>query len=323
MSADDTRDIIRQVLEIEARSILDLVSRVDESASRAVEVLANCRGRVIATGIGKMGFVARKAAATLASTGTPAFYLNASEALHGDLGIVASSDVLLALSNSGETDEIVRLLPFMQRSSIPIIAITGAARSTLAQASAIVIDVGVANEADPDCPAPTCSTTAALAMCDALAIALMRRRGLTRDQFAIFHPGGQLGRKLLLTVGKLMKSGDRIPLAPPKLCLREAIVAMSRGGLGAVFVIDENRRLVGILTDGDLRRIFQAKTNPLDAKLDELMVRKPRSIGPDELAAYALQMMEKQSITVLPVVDAECHVVGALHLHDLLQAQLA
>ncbi len=323
MSADATRDIIRQVLEIEARSILDLVPRVDASTSQAVEVLAACQGRVIATGMGKMGCVARKAAATLASTGTPAFYLNASEALHGDLGIITSSDVLLALSNSGETDEIVRLLPFMQRSSIPIIALTGGARSTLAQASAIVIDVGVANEADLDCPAPTCSTTAALAMCDALAIALMRKRGLTRDQFAIFHPGGQLGRKLLLTVGNLMKSGDRIPLAQPKLILRDAIVTMSRGGLGAVFVIDEDRLLVGILTDGDLRRIFQAKTNPLDAKLDELMVRKPCSIGPDELAAYALQVMEKQSITVLPVVDAECHVVGALHLHDLLQAQLA
>ena len=323
MTADATRAIIREVLEIEARSILELVSRVDESASRAVEVLAGCQGRVIATGMGKMGCVARKAAATLASTGTPAFFLQASEALHGDLGIVTSSDVLLALSKSGETDEIVRLLPFMQRSSIPIVALTGAPQSSLGRASTVLIDVGVATEADPDCPAPTSSTTAALAMCDALAIALMRQRGLTREQFAIFHPGGQLGRKLLLTVGDVMKSGDRIPLAQSQVCLREAIVTMSRGGLGAVFVVDGNRRLIGILTDGDLRRIFQAKTNPLDAKLDELMVRKPRTIGTDELAAYGLQMMEKHSITVLPVVDIDGNIIGALHLHDLLQAQLA
>jgi arabinose-5-phosphate isomerase len=323
MSEAATCELIRRVLELESQAIRDLIPRVEASAAKAVEALAACRGRVITTGMGKMGCIARKAAATLASTGTPAIFLHASEALHGDLGIASSSDILLALSNSGETDELIRLIPFMQRASIPIICLTGSPKSTLAQASAIVIDTGVSQEADPECPAPTSSTTAALAMCDALAVALMRRRGLTRDQFAIFHPGGQLGRKLLLTVADLMKTGNKIPIARPDVQLREAIVRMSRGGLGAVFVQDPQERLMGILTDGDLRRIFESKSNPLDKTLDELMVRHPKQIGPCELAAAALRQMESHSITVLPVVDSDGRIVGALHLHDLLQAQLA
>jgi arabinose-5-phosphate isomerase len=323
MATDSIGGIIRRVLEIEARSISDLVARVDASTARAVEWLVACRGRVIVSGMGKMGCVARKFAATLASTGTPAIFVQASEALHGDLGIVTASDLVIALSNSGETEEIVALLPYLKRKSIPVIAMTGAPRSTLARASQVVIDVGVTAEADPECPAPTCSTTAALAMCDALAVAAMRQRGLTRDQFAIFHPGGQLGRKLLFKVAHLMTTGERIPLAAPHICLRDAIVAMSRGGLGALFIVDESRRLVGILTDGDLRRIFQAKPEPLQLRLDELMMRTPQTIGPDALAAEGLRVMEHKSITVLPVVDDAGVVIGALHLHDLLRAHLA
>ncbi len=323
MSDNDSQKIIRQVLEIEARSVLELIPRLSPEVDKAIDLLAACQGRVIAVGVGKMGCIARKAAATLASTGTPAVFLQASDALHGDLGIVTPSDVVLILSNSGQTDEILKLLPYLKRSSVPIIAMTGMPNSTLAQASSIVIDVGVAAEADPDCPAPTSSTTATLAMCDALAIALLRKRGLTREQFAIFHPGGNLGRKLLLTVGDLMRIGVRVPLASPSVCLREAIMTMSRGALGAVFVVDGSEQLVGILTDGDLRRIFQANPNPLDSRLEDLMIRGPRTISAEELAAEALRIMEVHSITVLPVVDREQHVVGALHLHDLLQAQLA
>lgn len=323
MSSAETQSIIRQVLATEAQSVLDLISRLGPAVEQAVDLLASCHGRVIAVGVGKMGCIARKAAATLASTGTPAVFLQASDALHGDLGIVTSADVALILSNSGQTDEILKLLPYLKRSAVPIIALTGSPTSPLAQSSSIVIDVGVAAEADPDCPAPTSSTTAALAMCDALAIALLRKRGLTRDQFAIFHPGGNLGRKLLTTVGDLMRRGERVPCSPPTVPLRDAIIAMTRGNLGAVFVVDDARRLVGILTDGDLRRVFQANSNPLDASLDELMIRTPRTIGENELAAEAIRTMEQKSITVLPVVDAEKRVVGALHLHDLLQAQLA
>ena len=323
MSDGETKKIIRQVLEIEARSVLDLIPRLTSAVDKAVELLAACQGRTIAIGMGKMGCIARKAAATFASTGTPAIFLQASDALHGDLGIVTSSDVVLILSNSGRTEEIIKLLPYLKRSAVPIIALTGSPSSSLAQASSVVIDVGVAAEADPNCPAPTSSTTATLAMCDALAIALLRKRGLTREQFAIFHPGGNLGRKLLLTVGDLMRLGDRVPLAALTICLRDAIMIMSRGGLGAVFVADAEQQLVGILTDGDLRRIFQANPNPLDSKLDHLMIRSPQTIRAEELAAQALQIMERQSITVLPVVDGQGRVVGALHLHDLLQAQLA
>lgn len=322
MSVDPTHATICQVLQLEADSICDLIPRVGSSAVQAVERLLACRGRIITTGMGKMGFVARKAAATLASTGTPAFFLQASEALHGDLGIVTKDDLVLALSNSGETEELIELIPHFQRAAVPIVALTGSPRSTLARASSVVVDIAVTSEADADCPAPTCSTTAALAMCDALAVALLKRRGLTRDQFAIFHPGGQLGRRLLLTVGNLMKRDERIPTAVATLRLRDAIVAMSRGGLGAVFVVDDSRKLLGILTDGDLRRIFQARANPLDATLFELMVTTPHVIAAEALAAQALRLMEDNAITVLPVVDADHRVCGALHLHDLLHAQL-
>jgi len=324
MSGDTTSQIVRRVLELEAQSILDLIPRLNSAAADlAVELLAECRGRVIAIGMGKMGCIARKAAATFCSTGTPAIFLPASEALHGDLGIVTSSDVAFILSNSGETEEILKLLPYLQRQSVPMIALTGSTKNNLARAANVVIDVGVTREADENCPAPTSSTTTTLAVCDALAVALLRKRGLTREEFALLHPGGNLGRKLLLTVEQLMRRGNRIPLTVAETVLREAIVLMSRGGLGAVFVIDSQNHLTGILTDGDLRRIFQSKSNPLDVPIQELMIREPHAIGPDELAARALRVMEDSAITVLPVVDDQWRVIGAIHLHDLLHAQLA
>lgn len=323
MSHPSINETMRRVLESEAQSILDLIPRLNASADRTIELLAGCSGRVIAVGMGKMGSVARKAAATLSSTGTPAIFLQPSEALHGDLGIVTAQDVALVLSHSGETEEILRLLPYLQRASVPIVALTGSEKNSLARAATVVLNVGVQSEADAECPAPTCSTTAALAMCDAVAVALMRRRGLTREQFAIFHPGGNLGRKLLLTVGQLMRRGENVPTVPPDTRLREAIVTISKGSIGAVFATNGDGRLQGILTDGDLRRIFQSTPNPLDMPLSQWMIKQPHTIAADALAAKALRLMEDRAVTVLPVVDEQGRVTGAIHLHDLLQAQLA
>ena len=251
------------------------------------------------------------------------FSLHPGEAVHGDLGIVTEADILIALSNSGETDEVIDLIPFMSRLGVPIIAITGSKNNSLANRADYLISMEIESEADSVVMAPTTSTTVALAVCDALAIALMHRRGFTREQFAIFHPGGNLGRKLLLTVANVMHTGERIPLLEPGQTLREAIPLMSAKGLGAGLIVDNNQNLCGIFTDGDLRRTFANSENPLEHAVENHMTLRPASIQPDALAAEALRLMEARNITVLPVVDASNQLVGVLHLHDLVRVGLA
>lgn len=314
---------IREIIERESEALTTLSRRLDESVAQAIQRLLNCTGRVIVSGMGKAGLIGRKAAATFCSTGTPASFLHPAEAIHGDLGLVHAQDLLLALSNSGETNEVLALLPYMRRFAIPVISLTGNPRSTLAQQSDIVIDVSVIGEADPKSPAPTSSTTCMLAMCDGLALTLMRCRGFEEEQFAIFHPGGYLGRKLLLRVGDVMRIEPALPLVRRNDSLRDTIVTMSRQGLGCAFVVNEKSVLEGIITDGDLRRIFETHRNPLGESIATMMVCRPQTIGPEQLAASALKIMEDLKITVLPVVDDTGECLGGVHLHDLVRQGLA
>lgn len=319
-----------EVLKKEANAILAAAQRVDDSATQAVQILYSCKGRVIVTGMGKMGCIARKAAATFCSTGTPAIFLHPSEAVHGDLGIVTENDVLVVLSNSGETRELMELLPFVVRLGVPVICITGNTNSSLAQRATVVIDAAVESEADPISVAPTSSTTVTLAMSDALAVALMNRRGFTKEQFAIFHPGGNLGGKLLIKVSDLMHRNDKVPLSLETETLQQGIETISEKGLGAVFVVSETQNVLGVLTDGDLRRIIQSTLpvdrNVLEEPMSKLMSFNPKMIEANCLAAEALRLMEDNGITVLPVVNRTGEtntLVGVIHLHDLIRVGLA
>lgn len=314
---------IRNVLESESRAISLVAARIDATIEQPLELMFALKGRLIFTGVGKMGYIGRKAAATFCSTGSPAIFLHAGEAAHGDLGIVTSEDVVVALSNSGQTAELLNLLPYLHRFDIPMICITGNADSELARRSRYAIDIGITCEADPNQLAPTSSTTVALAVCDALAIALARRRGFTKDQFAIFHPGGNLGRKLLLTTAELMHRGKDIPCAKPDVSLRDAMLEISRKRLGAILIVDGSNRLQGIITDGDLRRILQQNQNPWGDSIAAYMSENPIRISDDSLAADALRLMQESQITVLPVVNADSIVCGIVHLHDLIRAGLA
>ncbi len=317
-----------EVLHKESAAILAAAQRVNGSIETAIEYLFDCNGRVIVTGMGKMGCIARKAAATFCSTGTPAVFLHPGEAVHGDLGNVTENDVLIVLSNSGETREVVSLLPYMARLGIPVIALTGNPGSSLALRSQVVIDTGVECEADPIAVAPTSSTTVVLAMCDGLAIALMNRRGFTREQFAIFHPGGTLGGKLLVNVADLMHIGETIPkISLKNTTLEDAIHVISSKGLGAVFVVSGFGDVVGIVTDGDLRRIIETSArdstgNVWEEPLSNHMCRAPKTIDVNALAAEALKLMEDHGISILPVCEAG-KLVGVVHLHDLIRAGLA
>lgn len=314
---------IKRVLEWEAACLQSAAARDHTAAGMVVEQAFACRGRVILTGMGKMGWVGRKAAATFCSTGTPSLFLHPSEAIHGDLGIVSADDLVIALSNSGETAELLALLPFLKRQGLPLVALTGKPRSTLAQQADFVIDVSVSAEADQISDAPTASTTVTMAICDALAVAVMKRRGFTREQFAIFHPGGFLGRKMLLTAADLMHRGDRIPRIYRDMALREAILVMSQKALGCGFVVDSQNQLLGILTDGDLRRVFSAHLNPLADPVANFFKPNPHAVSADCLAAEVLRLMEQHSIAVVPIVDGEKQLQGVIHLHDLLRAGLA
>jgi|LakMenEpi03Aug12_release.lakeMendotaPanAssembly.Ray.scaffolds.fasta_scaffold49665_2 arabinose-5-phosphate isomerase len=311
-----------EVLRWEAQSLTDLAARLDQRFVEAVHAILRCRGKLVLTGMGKMGSIAHKAAATFCSTGTPAVYLHPVEGLHGDLGVAVPGDLLLALSNSGQTEEVAALIPYLNRQVIPVIAITSSPESTLGKQANLVLNLGVEREADPITAAPTASTTTALALCDALAIAVARCRGLTAEQFAIFHPGGFLGRRLLLTVGELMHKGDQLPLIGPDATLRTAIVEISSKALGAVFVIAEDGTLGGILTDGDLRRSLTRTSNPLDEPVVRHMSARPQTTTAEVKAVAALQVMEQHAITVLPVVNQRGEPIGAVHLHDLVQAGL-
>ena len=312
-------DVGRRVLDIEARAVQALIERLDGEFSTAVDLLYDCKGKVVVSGMGKSGLIGQKIAATMASTGTPSFFLHPAEGLHGDLGMLARRDVLIAISNSGETQEILQLLPFTERMGIPVMAIVGRMGSTLAKNSAVALDVSVAEEACPMGLAPTASTTATLAMGDALAVALLEKRGFKEQDFAQFHPGGTLGRRLLVKVRDVMHVGEELPQVKEKVSAPEAILEMSAKKLGMTTVVDRAGALVGIITDRDLRRFLQQGGDFSKATAGSLASRHPKLIGPDELAAKAVEMMERYSITTLVVADNAKRIVGVVHLHDLLK----
>ena len=315
-------DTARRVLTIEARALADLVERLDERFARAVDIVFGAKGRVIVAGMGKSGIIGQKISATLSSTGTPSFFLHPAEALHGDLGRLVRDDVLVALSYSGETVELLRLLDTVKRLAIPLITMTGSPSSTLAQASDVVIDVGVCEEACPLGLAPTASTTAMLAVGDALAMAVLERRGFTEEDYATLHPGGGLGVRLR-RVEDVMHTGDRAPRVHPGDPIPEVIYEISRKGLGLATVVDDAGRLVGFISDGDLRRFFQREGNrALSLTASDCMTRQPVTIGSRELATRALNLMESRKITGLAVVDADGRLVGVVHLHDLWTTQM-
>ena len=312
----------QDVLRMEAEAILELVPRIDENFAAAVSLIFECEGRTVITGMGKSGLIGRKMAATLASTGTPSFYLHPAEGIHGDLGMVTAADVVIALSNSGETGEVLNILPSLRRIGAKIIAMVGNANSTLGKNADVILDVGVSKEACPLGLAPTSSTTAALAYGDALALALLKKHNFTASQFAIFHPGGSLGRKLLLTVGNIMHKGDENPTVLADTTVQDALFVITDKGLGAVSVVDENGIMQGVLTDGDIRRGLSKGVDFLQRPVRELMTANPKTITQDKLAAQALHLMESNKpkpITVLPVLDENRKVIGLLHMTDLVR----
>ncbi len=316
------RETARKVLEIEAEAIRELIPRLDESFDRAVETLFGCTGRVVATGMGKSGIIAQKISATLASTGSPSLFLHPAEAIHGDLGRIVKGDVLLAVSNSCDTEEILALVPWLKRLGSPVVALTGNARSPLAQAADGHLDVSIRAEACPLGLAPTASTTAALAMGDALSMALLERRGFTVEDFAVLHPGGRLGKKLL-RVEDLMHTGDDVPRVGPETAMKDVLFEMTRKRLGLTTVAGEDGKLLGMISDGDLRRQMERHGYALlDRKAAECMTRNPVLVGRRELATTALDLMETRKITSLLVTDAEGRVEGVLHLHDLWKTEM-
>jgi arabinose-5-phosphate isomerase len=313
----------RKVVEIEAQALHDLAARIDGGFAAACRLVLASRGRVVATGMGKSGHIARKIAATLASTGTPAFFVHPGEAGHGDLGMITDADVVLALSYSGESDEVLTLLPVLKRQGNALIAMTGKPQSTLARAADVHLDVSVAVEACPLDLAPTSSTTATLAMGDALAVALLEARGFTADDFARSHPAGSLGRRLLLHITDVMHAGDDVPRVQATATLSEALVEMSRKRLGMTSVVDAEGRLLGLFTDGDLRRTLDdAALDVRTAMIADVMTRNPRTIAADQLAVEAARLMESHKISGLIVVDDAHRAVGALNIHDLLRARV-
>ena len=313
----------RQVVEIEAQALQDLAARLDGGFAAACRLVLASKGRVVATGMGKSGHIARKIAATLASTGTPAFFVHPGEAGHGDLGMITDADVVLALSYSGESDEVLTLLPVLKRQGNAVIAMTGKPQSTLARAADVHLDVSVSVEACPLDLAPTSSTTATLAMGDALAVALLEARGFTADDFARSHPAGSLGRRLLLHITDVMHAGDDVPRVSATATLSEALVEMSRKRLGMTSVVDGEGRLLGLFTDGDLRRTLDdAALDVRTAMIADVMTRNPRTIAADQLAVEAARLMEDHKISGLIVVDDAGRAVGALNIHDLLRARV-
>ncbi|MDR1702984.1 MAG: KpsF/GutQ family sugar-phosphate isomerase [Sporomusaceae bacterium] len=314
----------KDCLAVEAEAILGLIPRINGSFAAAVDKVIKCRGRVVVTGMGKSGLIGKKIAATLASTGTPAFFLHPAEGIHGDLGMVTAEDIVLALSNSGETSEIVNILPAVRRIGAEVIAICGQEKSTLGQNADVYLDASVTKEACPLGLAPTASTTAALALGDALAVALLSLRKFTEEDFALFHPGGSLGKKLLLTVEDVMRTGSDIPMITADKTVKEALFVITAKGLGATLVVEslETAQIIGLVTDGDIRRSLEAGHEFLDKPVAELMTKKPRTITKDKLAAHALYTMEKNKprpITLLPVIDKNRQAIGIIHLTDLLR----
>ena len=313
-------DMGRQALRIEAQAVAALVDRLGDEFAAACRIFLECRGRVVVSGMGKSGHVGGKIAATFASTGTPSFFLHPAEASHGDLGMLTKGDAVLAISNSGETAELLTILPLIKRMGTPLVAMTGSANSTLAREADVHLDVSVPAEACPLNLAPTASTTATLAMGDALAVALLGHRGFTEADFARSHPGGALGRRLLLHVSDVMRRGSELPMVKADTPLSQGLLEMSRKGLGMTAVVDDRKHVVGVFTDGDLRRALDREIDIHGSKMADVMTAGCRSIGPQELAAEAVLLMERHAINGLLVLDASGMLVGALNVHDLLRA---
>jgi arabinose-5-phosphate isomerase len=310
----------RRVLSIESAAVAALEGRIGDAFIAACRLIHGCGGRVVVTGMGKSGHIGDKIAATFASTGTPAFFLHAAEASHGDVGMITPSDVIVALSNSGETAELIAILPVIKRLDAGLIALTGRPQSTLGRAATVVLDVSVAQEACPLNLAPTASTTATLAMGDALAVALLEARGFTEEDFARSHPGGTLGRRLLLHVEDVMRTGDQLPMVTVETLLRDGLVEMSSKGLGMTTIVDADRHVLGVFTDGDLRRILDKPLDLRSTRMGDVMTANPKSVRPRMLAAEAVHVMEATRITALPVLDETGKLVGALNVHDLFRA---
>lgn len=318
----DRRRLAERVLRLEAEAILGLLPKLNERFDRAVDLMRTCTGRVIVTGMGKSGLIGRKIAATLASTGTPAYFLHPAEGMHGDLGMLARGDVVVALSNSGETDEMLAIVPSLKRLGVSIILVTGNPQSTLAGQCEVVLDVSVPEEACPMNLAPTSSTTAALAMGDALAMVLLDLRGLRPEDFAAIHPRGHLGWRTLFRVRDLMHTGDDVPVVPAEAGLKDVILEMTRKRLGMTTVVDDAGRLLGVITDGDLRRLHLQPEPLAGRRAGQVATRDPKVVGAEDLATKALQVMETFAITSLVIVDAEGRPAGIIHMHDILRAKI-
>ena len=312
----------KDVFAIEQAAIAEVAASMDYRINQAVEAILNANGRVVITGMGKSGHIGRKIAASLASTGTPAFFIHPAEAAHGDLGMVVDGDVIIALSNSGENDEILAIIPAIKRKNVRLICITGKPQSSMAQHADIHLLAAVSQEACPFGLAPTSSTTAVLVLGDALTVALLRARAFTPEDFALSHPAGSLGKRLLLTVADLMHSGDTLPLVGEQTPLHEAIITMSEKGLGMLVVVNAHGQLSGVFTDGDLRRLFQQQTQLAEVRMADIMQPQPHTISSDKLAVEALKQMEDNKINGLIVIDAHARPLGALNMHDLLQARI-
>jgi len=313
-------DVAKKVLAIEAEAVLALAQKLDSGFEKAIDVIYASKGRIVITGMGKSGLVGKKIAATLSSTGTPSFFMHPAEASHGDLGMVTADDVIIAISNSGETDEIVALIPFLKRFNVSLITLTGSPTSTLARASDVNLDISVREEACTLGIVPTASTTATLAMGDAIAVALLTKRGFREEDFAFFHPSGSLGKKLFVRVADLMHSGDSLPLTSPDASLTEAVMEISSKRLGTTVITGRDQEILGVITDGDVRRGIEKWGKAFfDMHAREVMTKNPKTVSEQELAAKVLGTMEKHSITSLVVGDEENRVVGVIHLHDILK----
>lgn len=324
-SNNDKRDFLamaREALAIEAQAVSALAERLNQQFSQATTAILNCKGRVILIGVGKSGLIAKKIAATFASTGTPSFFVHATEASHGDLGMITQEDVVIALSNSGNTEELVAVLPAIARRGAKIVAMTGKLDSALARQADLVLDCGVEKEACPLNLAPTASTTAALALGDALAVVVLKARGFSEEDFALSHPGGSLGRKLLTHVSDVMRKGDRIPTVSPSASISSAILEITKKGLGMTAVVGANNKLLGVFTDGDLRRLIEQGLDLRGLLVSEVMNSAPKCISPDKLAVEAVRMMEVSHISQVVVTDEQGHIVGALNFHDLFEAKV-
>ena len=315
-------ELARRVLAIEADAVRALIARLDERFLAAVSLILASKGRVVVSGIGKSGHVARKIASTMASTGTAAYFVHPSEASHGDLGMIQRDDVFIAISYSGESDELLQIVPLVKRQGAKLVAITGSAGSSLAREADVHLDAGVEQEACPLNLAPTASTTAALALGDALAVALLDARGFSADDFARSHPAGALGRKLLTHVSDVMRTGDAVPHVAQGATLADGILEITRKGMGMTAIVDAERRVVGVFTDGDLRRAMERNVEPRGTPIEAVMTRNARTIRPEALAVEAVEAMERRKITQLPVVDSAGRLVGALNIHDLFRAKI-